>query len=325
MRWLLTLIGLIAVVGLVGYFVLKRPDIPYETLAARYESAASRYVDLPSGVRMHYRDEGDPEAPAIVLLHGFSSSLHTWEPWSERLTDMYRVISLDLPGHGLTRAPAGYQGSIDAFVEAVAQFAETQGLDQFAIAGNSMGGHVAWEYTLAHPEQVNALILVDAAGWEPTGESANEPIIFKLLRNPVSRAVLRDLDNTALVRQGLQASFSDQSLVTDEMVTRYVDLARAPGHRDILLQIMTRPRNYATPERLSQITAPTLIIHGDQDNLIPPSAAQQFNDAIAGSDMLLIEGVGHLPQEEAPDASAQEARDLVFRVIEGSALAPVTE
>ena len=122
MKWLfggvLALVGLIALVLVAGYFVLKRDDVPYETLAARYESAASRYVDLPSGVRMHYRDEGQATGPTLLLIHGFSASLHTWEPWVQRLGDEYRVITLDLPGHGLTRAPAGYQASIEAFRDA---------------------------------------------------------------------------------------------------------------------------------------------------------------------------------------------------------------
>src|SRR5262245_38711631 len=165
---LLVLVGIIALIATAGYFILKRPDIPYETLAARYETSASRYVDLPNGVRMHYRDEG--QGPTLLLIHGFSASLQTWEPWVERLAtgdariNDYRVISIDLPGHGLTSAPEGYEASIDAFRDVVAEFVQSQNLQSFALAGSSMGGNVAWEYALAHPDQVEALILVDASG-----------------------------------------------------------------------------------------------------------------------------------------------------------------
>lgn len=334
MRWfiggVLALIGIVAILAVGGYFFLKRGDIPYQTLAATYESAASRYTDLPGGIRMHYRDEGYPDAPTLLLIHGFAASLHTWEPWVERLATSeqrlndYRVISIDLPGHGLTRAPAGYQASIENFRDAVEAFVRTQGLTQFALAGSSMGGNVAWEYALMHPEQVEALILVDASGWPETREEyAEEPTVFKLLRSPAA-PLLRDLDNTALVRQGLENSFVDQTLVTDAMVTRYADLARAPGHRDILLQITLgfRERNYATAERLAALQMPTLVFTGDQDRLIPPENARQFADAIPNAQLVVFENVGHIPQEEKPDESAMAVHEFLYRVIEGSALAP---
>lgn len=324
----LVLVGLAALLLAGGYFALKRPDIPYETLAARYENSASRYVDLPSGVRMHYRDQG--EGPTLLLLHGFSASLHTWEPWVERLAigenrlNDYRVVSLDLPGHGLTRAPAGYQASIEAFRDVVAEFVRSQNLDRFALAGSSMGGNVAWEYALAHPEQVEALILVDASGWPETRAGlAEESAIFKLLRNPVLGPLLRDLDNTRLIRRGLEASFGDPAFVDDAMVARYVSLSRAPGHRDILLQMTLGfgARNYATPERLAALQMPVLILSGDHDRLVPIEHARQFNAAIPASQLVVFEGVGHIPQEEAADASAMAVHEFLYRVHEGSATA----
>lgn len=326
---LLVLVGIAALVLTGGYFALKRPDIPYETLAARYESAASRYVDLPSGVRMHYRIEGD--GPTLLLIHGFSASLHTWEPWVQRLATAddrindYRIISIDLPGHGLTRAPAGYRASIETYRDEVAAFVASQNLDRFALAGSSMGGNVSWDYALAHPEQVEALILVDSSGWEETrAEFARDPPIFKLLRNPTLAPLLRDLDNTRLIRGGLEGSFGNPALVTDDMVTRYSELSRAPGHRDILLQMTLgfRSRNYATAERLAALQMPVLILAGDQDRLVPPDHARQFNEAIPGSQLVLFENVGHLPQEEAPDDSALAVHEFLYRVYEGSALAP---
>ncbi len=327
---LLVLVGIAALLLAGGYFALKRPDVPYETLAARYENGASRYVDLPSGVRMHYRDQG--EGPTLLLIHGFSASLHTWEPWVERLAtgadrlNDYRIVSIDLPGHGLTRAPVDYQASIGAFRDVVAEFVRAQNLQRFALAGSSMGGNVAWEYALAHPEQVEALILVDASGWEETRpELAEEPAIFKLLRNPVIGPFMRDLDNTRLIRQGLEASFGDPAFVDDAMVARYAELSRAPGHRDILLQITLgfRERNYATPERLAALEMPVLILSGDQDRLVPPEHAQQFHDAIAGSELVMFEGVGHIPQEEAADASAMAVHEFLYRVHETAAGAAI--
>lgn len=333
LRWifggLLTLIGIVAVVAVAAYFTLKRDDIPYETLASRYESAASRYVDLPGGIRMHYRDEGAPDAPTLLLIHGFSASLHTWEPWVERLAtgdarlNDYRVVSIDLPGHGLTRAPAGYQASIESFRDTVEAFARAQQLDSFFLAGSSMGGNVAWEYALEHPERVQGLILVDASGWPETrADYAQDPLVFKLLRSPVA-PLLRDLDNTALIRQGLENSFFDPALVTDAMVTRYSELSRAPGHRDIILQLTLgfRARNYASEERLAALRVPTLVLTGDHDRLVPPEHAQQFHAAIADSQLITFENVGHIPQEEASDQSAMAAHEFMYRALEGQVCA----
>lgn len=326
LRWIfggvLTLIGLVAVIAVSAYFMLKRDDIPYQTLASRYESAASRYVDLPDGIRMHYRDEGDPNAPVLLLVHGFSASLHTWEPWVERLSTEgggnYRVISIDLPGHGLTRAPAGYQGSIENFRDAVEAFTRAQGLERFILAGSSMGGNVAWEYALAHPDQVQGLILVDAGGWPETREEfAEDPPVFRILRNPVLGPLLRDLDSTNLVRSGLEAAYVDPAFVTDALVTRYAELSRAPGHREILLDITLgfRERNYATPERLAALRMPVLVMTGAQDRIVPPSHAQQFADAIPGARLITYENIGHLPQEEAADQSALNVHEFAYEVL----------
>lgn len=338
-RWLigglLGLIGLIALILGGAYLALNRPDIPYESLETEYGSPASRYADLPGGIRMHYRDEGDPLAPVIVLVHGFSASLHTWEPWSAQLTSgeslltSYRVVSIDLPGHGLTRAPAGYQASIEGYRDVLHSFTTQLGLTRFAIAGSSMGGNVAWEYALAHPEQVQALALVDASGWEETRQNDDqEPLVFKLLRNPFLGPLMRNLDSTPLTRQGLEASFYDATLVTDAMVQRYVNLSRAPGHRDILLQLTLgyRERNYATPERLAPLAnMPVLIMTGDSDRLVPPEHAQQFNNAISGSRLIVFENTGHIPQEERSRESAAALDEFIYAVLEGPALAQAAQ
>jgi pimeloyl-ACP methyl ester carboxylesterase len=325
---LLVLVGIAAALLAGGYFALKRPDLPYATLAERYQSDASRYVDLPGGIHMHYRDQG--QGPILLLIHGYSASLHTWEPWVERLATGdnrvgdYRVISIDLPGHGLTSAPADYQASIAGYVDVVAEFVRSQNLEHFAIAGNSMGGGVAWEYALAHPDQVQALILVDAAGWpHPDEASAMNTPMMKALSNPTIGPMLRDLDSTQIFRQGVRASFANPDLADDAMVTRYVDLSRAPGHRDILRQLRMNfsERRVASDEALSPITAPTLILWGAEDHLIPVADAEKFHSAIHGSEVTVYDNAGHILQEEKPDDTAMAVHEFLYRVYEGSALA----
>ncbi|MGE0047020.1 MAG: alpha/beta fold hydrolase [Hyphomonadaceae bacterium] len=320
---LLILIGLGALVAAGGYFTLRRPDIPLATLEQRYGDQRSQYQDLPNGVRMHFRDEGVQTRPTLLLVHGFSSSLHTWEPWTRILSDRYRLISIDLPGHGLTDAPATYEPSTAQYARDIEAFARARGIEHFALAGNSMGGHVAWEYALAHPNQLDALILVDAAGWAETrSESQNDPQIFRLLRNPVLGPLLIQLDNTRLVREGLRGSFHDPAFANDGMVRRYIELARAPGHREILRRLLigSRDGRPATNELLAGIRTPTLILHGGADTLVPVEHGRQFAGAIPGSDLVIWEDDGHLPQEEHPQRSADALAAFLARVYEQQAI-----
>ena len=305
-RGLAIAMGLIVVLGAVGWLALQRHDIPYETLEAKYDSPASRYMDLPGGVRVHYRDEGRRDGPALVLVHGYSASLHAWEPWVRSLSGDYRVITLDLPGHGLTRTDRGYAAGRDGYEAVVDQVTARLGVQRFTLGGNSMGGGVAWRYAIDHPERIDALVLVDAAGWPSV--SKDRPLIFKILKYPLGRAVLKNIDTRPLVRQGLQAGYLEPRLVTPELVDRYVDLARAPGHRDILLSLQTGTNRVATPELLSTIKAPTLVMFGQQDKVIPAADGQRFAAAIPGSTLILYPGVGHVPMEQIPDRSAGDLK-----------------
>jgi len=321
-RWLFGVLGLIVLLAVGAFFVLKRDDIPYATLASKYENSASRYVDLPGGIHMHYRDQGAvetpgaPPTPTVLLIHGFSASLQTWEAWVPKLGAQYRVVSIDLPGHGLTQAPAGYQASIEGFRDVVYAFTQAEHLSRFAIVGNSMGGNVAWEYALAHPEQLDALILVDAAGWPHQNEGAlNTSPMMKLLRNPTLGPIMMNLDNTQLFREGLRAAFADPSKADEAMVTRYVEMARAPGHRAILLQLQSNfsGRREASDATLAPIQTPTLILWGRHDHLIPVADATLFHNAIHGSELKIYDNSGHVPQEEVADASAATVMDFLSR------------
>ena len=291
------------------------PDIPYEELEQRYGGPQSRYLDLPGDLRVHYRDQGKADAQiTLVLVHGFAASLHTWEPWVERLGTDYRIVSLDLPGHGLTRAPEGYLSSPEGQVAVVRGVAERLNLPPFVIAGNSMGGGVAWRYALAHPQQVRALVLVNAAGWPDAApdEADRRPIVFKMLENPAGRALLRNLDPRPLAGRGLRQAYGDEALVTSEMIDRYVDLARAPGHRAIL----TDPRRRGagepvTPQTFAAITAPTLVMVGERDQVIPAARSAGFATAIPGAQKVVYPEGGHIPMEQLADQSAQDLRTFL--------------
>lgn len=285
-------------------------DIPYETLEAKYASPASRYADLPGHLRVHYRDEGPRDAgQTLILIHGFAASLHAWEPWVQRLSGDYRIVTLDLPGHGLTRAPDDYIPSTAQSVAVVDQIAAQLGLTRFVIGGNSMGGGVAWNYALAHPDRLDGLVLVASAGWpDPDRGREGAPLVFRLLANPVGRAVLRSADPGAFAEKGLKQAYLDESLVTQTVLDRYVDLARAPGHRAILTGGRGGPPPAVTPETFKAIRAPTLVMTGEQDAIIPADHSRGLASAIPGAKLIIYPDGGHVPMEQLPDRSAADLR-----------------
>ena len=151
LRNVLLAVAAIIIAALCGaYFAFDQPDIPRRLLEAKYAGAPSQFVVLKGGARVHYRDRGPRDAPVLVLLHGSNSSLFDWEPWSKILSDRFRVISLDLPGHGLTGAVANGDYSEPGMTVFVEAFADKLGLGRFAIGGNSMGGGVAARFAELH-------------------------------------------------------------------------------------------------------------------------------------------------------------------------------
>lgn len=313
-RTLAVILTIVAVLA-AGWLALRRADIPYDTLETIYASQDSQFMTLDDGLKVHFTDTGPQDRSAIVLVHGFSASLHTWEAWKTNLETDFRVITLDLPGHGLSRAEDPSKANIERFVEVVHDVTENLGVDRFTLAGNSMGGNTAWKYALTHPKDLDGLILVAASGWpEEAGEGDDSPFIFTLLSNPVARMVLKDLDMTSLTRSGLESSYTDPAFVNDELVERYVALSRAPGHRATLLAIMAGERDPAAVESVSQISVPTLAMWGRDDNLVPVSGAEKFGAAIEGAQVIIYDNVGHLPQEENATQSIEDVRSFMHEV-----------
>jgi len=311
LKWTFIILGIIAVLLAAAWVKLRGPDIPYEALEAKYTNGASRFVDLPGGFHVHYQDDGDSRLPTVVLLHGFGDSYTSWEGWVQQLKTRFHLLSVDFPGHGLTRAPEGYSLSGDGLADFVDAFAAQLGLPKFAVAGNSMGGGVAWQLALRHPQRINALILVDAAGFPNEKPPAAVPLAFKILKYPLGRALLRNIDNRPLIDEGLKTDVFDKALITPALVDRWADFQRAPGHRAILMSVRMGSLMSASPEGLRGISVPTLILHGENDVLIEPASAGKFAAAIPGAKVLIYPNVGHLPQIEIPQRSSADVAEFL--------------
>lgn len=321
------LIPLAALVVLVAAFLLLlTPDTDRDAMIAKYGGSDAAFAAGPAGQRIHYRDQGRRDGPAIILLHGSNASLHTWEPLVDRLGGDYRIVTLDLPGHGLTGAIPSRDYSASAMIDAVDVVAARLELDRFILGGNSMGGWVAWRYALEHPARVEALLLLDAAGMPlRKGEKAPESNVgFRILEYPFGRWLATRITPRLLVEQSLRGSVEKQDIVDDAMIDRYWELLRFPGNREATVMRARTDREPELAARVGEIGAPTLILFGDKDRLINPSAAQTFGERIAGSEIVLLAGIGHLPMEEAPDEVAAAIADFLKRRLAAAATGPET-
>ncbi len=300
---------------LATFFALRTADTDRDAMIAKYGGPGSAFVAGPAGQRVHYRDQGQRGGPAIILIHGANASLHTWKPLVKRLGASYRVVTLDLPGHGLTGATPDTDYSAEGMMDAVDVVAAKLGLDHFILGGNSMGGWVSWRYAIAQPARVDALLLIDAAGMPlRKGEKAPPSNVgFRILEYPFGRWLATQITPRMLVEQSLRGSVEKQEIVDDAMIDRYWELLHFPGNREATVLRARMDREPAMAARVGEIKAPTLILFGDKDRLINPSAAKTFNERIAGSEVVILPGIGHLPMEEAPDATAKAIADFLTR------------
>ncbi|HTO39735.1 MAG TPA: alpha/beta hydrolase [Rhizomicrobium sp.] len=308
MRKFLIAIVVLVLVALPGaVWLFSTPDIMRVILDDKYASPASEFLILPDGANVHVRDEGPRDAPVLLLVHGSNASLLTWEPWVKRLSNSLRLVTLDMPGHGLTGAVPDGDYSQAAMVRAVKETADKLHLEKFAIGGNSMGGGVAARFAELYPARITHLILVDAAGM-PTQQGTKIPLAFKIARIPVLNRIMLYVTPRSMVREGLETAIVRKDIITDAMIDSYWNFARMEGTRAATLARFSLPPSADVARDIAKIKAPTLILWGAQDSLIPVASAHLFAKAIAGSRLIVYPATGHLPQEEVADQSAADVR-----------------
>ena len=314
-RWLPRVVGLLLMASALALALARAPDRSVQSLVARWAPPPSQFIDL-HGQLVHLRDEGPRDDPMpLVLVHGTSASLHTWEGWSAALRAQRRVITFDLPGFGLTGpfsgkyASWGYSG--DELARFVLELLDELKLQRCALGGNSLGGEVAWRVASLAPQRVQRLILVDAAGYELQAQSV--PIGFRLANVPLINRSFEWLLPRGLVEASVREVYGDPAKVTPALVDRYFETTLREGNRRALVQrfqaqaidLQAVPSNV---ERLRALKMPTLLIWGERDRLIPPALGERFKRDIAGSRLVLVDGAGHVPQEEDPAASVAPVR-----------------
>jgi pimeloyl-ACP methyl ester carboxylesterase len=300
--------GILAVLAIVlTVIALWTPDTNVEAMRAKYGSTPSQFVALDKGLTVHLRDEGPRDAPVIILLHGSSSDLHTWDAWTRRLAGKYRVIRIDQIGHGLTGPSPSRNYSMAAFVATVEQLAKKLGIAKFSLGGSSMGGTVAWNYALAYPERLDALVLIDAGG-APYPDDPPPPFVFRIAQSPVFRPALLHLTPRMLVAAAARSSVAEPKSFNEASIDRTWELLRYPGNRQATADRYGTPRTTAKAVDMTRIAVPTLILWGEQDSSLPVWGARWFGTHIRGSKTIIYPGIGHLPMEEV---SSQSATDVM--------------
>jgi pimeloyl-ACP methyl ester carboxylesterase len=299
-------LGLFLLLGATAMWAYT-PDRDGAALRATYAGPPSDFLDV-AGLRLHIRDTGPPDAPAVLLLHGFGASLHTWDAWAALLEASHRVIRIDLPGFALTGPdPTGDYSDARATVVLTALL-DRLGVAQADVVGNSMGGRIAWRFALAEPARVRRLVLVAPDGFAGPGRGygAAEPVppLMHLLPYAMPRGMLRAT---------LAPAYADASRMTEADVDRAHDLLRAPGVRHAIITRMAQHALEDPRPLLPRLTQPILLLWGEHDRLIPASHGQDWLAVLPRAELVVLPGLGHVPQEEDPARSLTPVRAFLER------------
>ncbi len=291
----IVVIGLILVVTL---FAFRTPDTDPQAMMAKYSSPDSQFLDT-GDARIHYRDQGPRNAPVLLLVHGGNGSLHTWEKMIDALDDRYRLISFDMPGHGLTGPSKSGDYSASAMTKVATQVLDSARVKNATWVGNSMGGWIVWRAALDVPGRVNAIVLLDAAGAQ--GVQPIKPYLgARLSQSWLGRLVMPHVTPESIIRSSLVQTVADSGQVTDTVVKRYWELLRYPGNRKAAGDRSLVDREPDKWNEIGSLKMPVLLIWGKKDSVIPVAHGTAFAKAIKGSSLIIIEKAGHLPMEEQP-------------------------
>jgi pimeloyl-ACP methyl ester carboxylesterase len=314
LKWGIRILVLLVFVAAVCYY---KSDIGVDVLRNKYAGASSKFVEV-DGMQVHYRDEGvDSLRVPVVLIHGTGSSLQTWDGWVERMVQLMpagvgkgrRVIRFDLPGFGLTGPNAVGDYSQRYYVGFLKRFLDKMGVGKCVLAGNSLGGEVAWAYSLAYPEGVEKLILVDAAGYPRNSQRL--PLGFRLAQTPVLKNVVRYFTPYSVVKSSILDVYGNKSRVTDGLVNRYYELTLRTGNRQAFIDRIGQFVADSSYLKLPSLKTRTLILWGELDMLIPLESGRRFHADLPNDSLVVLKGLGHVPMEEDAAGTVEIVKDFI--------------
>jgi pimeloyl-ACP methyl ester carboxylesterase len=291
---------------LLAAIYLWTPDKSKAELEKIYSSPKNAYVSV-LGVNMHYQDTGPSKnVIPILFLHGFGSSLQTWDTWAQALSDEYRVISVDLPGFGLTgEDPSGIYTD-QRSVEVLEVFLKELKIPKVVLVGNSMGGKFAWQFAARYPNQVAKLVLISPDGYASPGiEYGKKPDV------PAIADLYRYIFSKTFLAMNLEPAYANPKTLNDALVNRYYDLMLAPGVRGAILARMQQTVLQDPVPSLASIQVPTLLIWGEKDAFIPISNSNDYLKVMPNAKRVSLPNIGHLPQEEQPSIGLAALKEFL--------------
>ncbi len=302
--WLLgSILVLLIVLGIVFYQKDQSPEEVYK----KYALASSQQIALGS-VQLHYSDEGNRlDSTPLLLIHGTSSSLRTWDGVTAQLKSQYRIIRFDLPGFGLTGPNPQKNYNTSYYNQVIDSLLIQLEIKQVIVVGNSLGGSIATDYAIYQSQKVRGLVLVDAAGLPPAKKTKGA-IGFTLAQMPVINKLLTVITPRFLVKKSLEDAYGDSEKVTDSLTTQYFDMLTRKGNRQALVDRMRQGWKTNNSKNLLEIKAPTLIVWGRKDQLIPVENATLYQQKILNSQVYIWDNLGHVPMEEDPVAFSEILR-----------------
>jgi len=287
---------IILVVVFFGY-----QDIPIEDLKKKYTDSYSSFVKV-NGMNVHYRDQGEKkDSIPIVLIHGTGASLHTYDHWTRNLVKNHRVIRMDLPGYGLTGPFPNRNYSIGNYIDFLKYFLDKIEVKKCVLAGNSLGGNIAWRFTLKYSDIVNKLVLIDAAGY--TIKSKSTPLAFEIAQIPIIQNLFTYITPRTVAKISVENVYKDKAKVTEELVDRYFELTLRKGNRQAFVDRFEVKTDTISYKKIKLINQRTLILWGEDDELIPLSIAYQFHHDLPNDTLVILKNAGHIPMEENPKES----------------------
>jgi pimeloyl-ACP methyl ester carboxylesterase len=298
-------LALLLIVGMALW--LWTPDKSRAALEAKYLNDPGDMLEV-SGLRLHVRDSGSKDLPVVIMLHGFGSSLHTWEPWARALQDDYRIIRFDLPGSGLSEPDPGGDYTDARTMQVLTALMNRLGVARASLVGNSIGGRIAWTFAALNSERVAKLVLISPDGFESPGfaygRTPKVPVLVKLMQYVLPKPLLR---------MNLEAAYGDPASLTDATLDRYYELMLAPGVRGAMIARLEQSVREDPEPLLRRIRAPVLLVWGEKDAMIPFSNAADYARVLPESCLASFPTLGHVPQEEAPAISLVPVRAFLGR------------
>ncbi len=311
MKRLVKILLVLFILLMLAFVIFRTPDTDAAEMRAKYGGEPSQFVELSDGLIVHLRDEGPKDAPAIVLLHGSSADLHTWEPWVEALRGDYRLIRYDQIGHGLTGPALDDNYGLEDYTNDINAVADQLGLKNFVLVGSSMAGWISINYALEHSDRLNGLVIVGGSGAPIEREEAGN-LAYAIVSTPGVRELTKYITPRNLIEKSLKQSVSNQSVVTPAAVDRYWELLRYPGNREATLNRLGQPRETYSAEQIGGMAVPTLLMWGDEDRLVPLEMGHWYDSHLPNAQLVSYPGIGHLPMEEAPARSIADLREWLL-------------